>query len=136
MSGYGEADINEGLNSFARAFIYAGAKSVLYSLFKADDKSTAFITNCFYENLLEGQSKDIALHNAKKKYLNQCQTSDEANPIYWAGLNILGNTNPVHLIIKSSYSYTVIMVISLIIGILLFVLVKKYLTIKKRTIKN
>ncbi len=136
MSGYGEADINEGLNSFARAFIYAGAKSVLYSLFKADDKSTAFITNCFYENLLDGQPKQIALHNAKKKYLKQCQTSDEANPIYWAGLNILGNTNPVHLIIKSSYSYTAITGIILIMGILLFVLIKKYPSIQRRANKN
>ena len=92
-TGVGELLLGEGIASLARSFNYAGAKSVLVSLWAIPDYSTSKIINYFFDNL-GTESKAIALQQAKIRYLN---TADEhqSKPIYWAGLSINGDNSPI-----------------------------------------
>lgn len=86
----------EGMISLAHAFTYAGSESILTSLWKIDEKSSAEILAFFYDNLAEGMAKDEALKQAKLSYLATANGRELA-PQYWAGLVIMGNTAPLEL---------------------------------------
>ena len=55
----------EGIIGLTRAFQYAGARSVLASLWNVSDRSTAELMKNFYSYLKEGRSKDEALRAAQ-----------------------------------------------------------------------
>src|SRR5260370_16313338 len=60
----------EGMIGLTRAFIYAGADSVVVSLWNVNDAATADLMRGFYENLKRGLPKDEALRQAKLKLLS------------------------------------------------------------------
>jgi tetratricopeptide (TPR) repeat protein len=63
QSGLGKHEHGEGFVGFAQAFILAGSRSVLLSLWKVDDGATALLMQRFYANLLgkrEGLKKPLA----------------------------------------------------------------------------
>lgn len=94
-TGKGKLISGEGVASIARSFNYAGAKSVLVGLWALPDFSTSTIMELFFEELTQND-KSKALHNAKTRYLN---TADEhlANPIFWAGLQLIGDKSKICL---------------------------------------
>lgn len=53
----------------ARGFTFAGANSVISSLWNVIANPNSKIVKRFYENLSKGQSKHLALHNEKLEYL-------------------------------------------------------------------
>ena len=61
-SGRGQVLESEGVVGLARAFLCAGARSVLVSLWAIDDEATMEFIKSFYQQLREGQSTSIALH--------------------------------------------------------------------------
>ena len=56
----------EGVVGIARAFLGAGARSVIATLWKIDDKATLEFMRHFYEHLVAGQSASKSLHQAMK----------------------------------------------------------------------
>ncbi|XP_068682610.1 tetratricopeptide repeat protein 28-like [Montipora foliosa] len=64
-SGQGEVK-SEGIVGIARAFLCAGARSVLVSLWAIDDKATLMFMKSFYEHLANRKSASRALHHAMK----------------------------------------------------------------------
>ena len=56
----------EGVVGIARAFLGAGARSVLVALWALDDKATKKLMSRFYENLVRGESASVSLHAAMK----------------------------------------------------------------------
>ena len=56
----------EGVVGIARAFLGAGARSVLVALWALDDIATKKLMSRFYENLLHGESASASLHAAMK----------------------------------------------------------------------
>src|SRR5262249_49388356 len=64
-TGLGPEAGGEGLISLARAFHYAGARSVLASLWAVSDRSTADLMGRFYASLASGLPKDEALQAAQ-----------------------------------------------------------------------
>ena len=64
-SGRGEIK-SEGVVGIARAFLGAGARSVIASLWSIDDKATQVFMKVFYEHLAAGQSASMSLHQAMK----------------------------------------------------------------------
>ena len=56
----------EGVVGIARAFLGAGARSVLVALWALDDIATKKLMSRFYENLLHGESASVSLHTAMK----------------------------------------------------------------------
>jgi CHAT domain-containing protein len=95
-TGIGQQMSSEGVMSLAHSFSYAGCPSVVMSLWKIDEKTSSEITESFYENLAEGQSKSRALRNAKLSYLKQA-SPEESMPYYWAGLVLVGDESAVQL---------------------------------------
>lgn len=80
--------INQGdeIVSPTRAFIYAGAHSVLGSLWNISDDATAELMQAFYSNI-RTIGKAEALRQAQIKMI----TSENYNhPFYWAAFNITG----------------------------------------------
>ena len=121
----GKQEIGEGVMSLARGFFYSGAQSVMSTLWSIDDKSTATITQSFYKNLEEGQTKSEALRNAKLNYLDNHSLS-EASPYHWASFIVVGDNAPI----KASQSLWPFLPIG-VIALLLF-LVYRF----RRKVKN
>ena len=64
-SGQGEVK-SEGVVGMARAFLCAGARSVLVSLWAIDDEATMEVMTSFYQHLADRKSASLALHKAMK----------------------------------------------------------------------
>lgn len=90
-TGYGKIQRGEGVMSLGRAFAYAGCPSVVMSLWPAQDRATADLMEAFYEEIANGQDKDVAMQNAKLRYLNEANELF-AHPFYWAGFIVQGDT--------------------------------------------
>jgi len=90
-TGFGPLSEGEGVTSLSRAFSYAGCRSIVMSLWPAQDKSTLDIMTLFYEGLADGLPKHEAMRQAKLNYL---QNSDDlfASPFFWANFVVSGNT--------------------------------------------
>jgi CHAT domain-containing protein len=89
QTGKGSLEKGEGILGLPRIFFYAGAKSVLSTLWKINDKSTSLFMDYFYSFLAEGNELNQALRLAKMKMLN----SKFSHPFYWAGFILSGNFN-------------------------------------------
>ena len=88
-TGTGEFLKGEGIVSLARAFIYAGTKSIVTTLWSINDATTKEVINSFYKYLNEGQSVGTALRNAKLDYI---QNADDPNPFFWAAFTLTGES--------------------------------------------
>lgn len=88
-TGQGELAGKEGVISLSRAFAYAGCSSTINSLWKADDKATAYILKRFYVYLQKGENKAISLRQAKLDYLNEDVINK--SPAFWAHLVLTGD---------------------------------------------
>ncbi len=87
-TGLGKEVKGEGLIGLTRAFQYAGAHSVLASLWSIPDVSTAEFMKRFYGHLKEGRGKDQALQQAQIDFLHLRRFS---RPLYWAAFFIDGD---------------------------------------------
>jgi CHAT domain-containing protein len=93
-SGGGKQIDGEGMMSFSRSFILAGAKSVVQALWPVDDKSGSTIMVQFYKDLLRGRDKPDALQKAQISYLESCSPSF-THPYFWAGYQVIGEPDPI-----------------------------------------
>ncbi|MFL6209988.1 MAG: CHAT domain-containing protein [Pyrinomonadaceae bacterium] len=91
-TGLGKVVGGEGVLGLTRAFLYAGARSVVASLWNVNDTATAELMKSFYANLKRGQPKDEALRQAKLSLLRGRQTPWR-HPYYWAPFVLLGANN-------------------------------------------
>ncbi|MGK7886556.1 MAG: tetratricopeptide repeat protein [Crocosphaera sp.] len=66
----------------------AGAKTVIGSLWNADDQPSANIMNEFYTNIKKGMSKSEALRQAKISHLKK---GEKRNPHFWSPFILIGN---------------------------------------------
>lgn len=90
----GELQRGEGIISLARAFAFAGAKSIITSLWQMQDTATKDISIQFYKNLRRGQPKDVALQKAKINYIKKAK-SPQKHPFFWAGFIALGDMSKI-----------------------------------------
>ncbi|WP_051554737.1 CHAT domain-containing protein [Maribacter antarcticus] len=91
-SGIGELKRGEGFLSLARGFFYSGASSIASTLWKVNDNSSSVIMGRFYKNLADGKTKDEALREAKRWFLEKNRENGLSHPYYWSGYLIQGNT--------------------------------------------
>ncbi len=95
-TGIGKLQKGEGMLSLSRAFNYAGATSLVTTLWKIDDESTSTIIADFYKYLKKGLTKSDALREAKLNYLKNNENDKLLrHPYYWSGITISGNTEAV-----------------------------------------
>lgn len=89
-TGVGKYEKGEGVFSLARSFMYAGVPSVVMSLWKVSDASTSQLMPYFYEHLANGQSKDLALQQAKVRFLKEVDVEFH-HPFYWSAFVVMGD---------------------------------------------
>lgn len=121
-TGYGKFQQGEGVMSLAYSFAYAGASSVLMSLWKVNDFSTSQIMKHFYINMAKGWTKDKALREAKLEYLKDKENQAAMHPAFWAAFIQMGDVAPVTLLDKCGNTFpeaAFMFVGGAIIGILL-----------------
>ncbi|HEX3552564.1 MAG TPA: CHAT domain-containing protein [Thermoanaerobaculia bacterium] len=87
-TGLGREAGGEGLIGLTRAFQYAGARSVLASLWNVSDRSTAALMVRFYARLRAGLPKDLALAEAQRELLHGGQFP---HPYSWAAFELNGD---------------------------------------------
>ena len=92
-TGLGELKRGEGIVSLARSFTFAGAQSVVPSLWQVNDQATANFMTSFYQAIKEGNTKSKALRIAKLKSLQSPQT---AAPFFWAAFIPIGDMSPIN----------------------------------------
>jgi CHAT domain-containing protein len=78
----------EGMIGLTRAFFYAGARSVVASLWDVEDTATAYLMQLFYARLRAGEPIDQALQQAKLTLLRAGGT--QSRPFYWAAFVVSG----------------------------------------------
>lgn len=86
-TGLGVATSGDEVIGMSRAFIYAGAPSIVASLWSVNDLSTAKLMEAFYKNL-RTMPKDEALQQAQVAVLTTDRFSD---PFYWAPFYLTGD---------------------------------------------
>lgn len=78
----------EGFVGLSHAFMSAGSKSVVASLWKVDDRATSDLMRDFYDAMLkQGMSPAAALRSAQLKMLRD---NGRSAPYYWAGFVLQG----------------------------------------------
>lgn len=93
-SALGEIQVGEGLIGLTRAFVYAGAKSVVSTLWSINDESSATVMDRFYDNLVRPHSttKDDALSDAMRAYLADPAIGNfYKHPYFWAAFHLVGS---------------------------------------------
>ncbi|MES2390006.1 MAG: CHAT domain-containing protein, partial [Acidobacteriota bacterium] len=94
---------NDGVAGLGRAFFYAGAASLVTTLWDVVDQPTAQLMPTFYAGLAKGESRSAALreaqlglirdlraHKVKVETLAGTNVSLPENPAYWAAFSLSG----------------------------------------------
>jgi CHAT domain-containing protein len=87
-TGLGPDAGGEGLISLSRAFQYAGARTVLASLWAVSDRSTTDLMARFYAGLAQGLPKDEALQAAQ---IQSIHDPSATHPFHWAAFQLNGD---------------------------------------------
>jgi CHAT domain-containing protein len=85
-TGKGLITQGEGLLGISRVFFYSGARSIISTLWKIDDKSTSLFMNYLYGFLKYGNNKAAALRKAKVEMRKKHE-----NPFFWAPYVLSGD---------------------------------------------
>ncbi len=91
-TGLGYERAGEGLVGLSRALFYAGADSLVLSLWRVPDMMTARLMDAFYERLLKGDDVADALRQAKLK-VRQATLGKQwrlLDPALWAAFVVVG----------------------------------------------
>ncbi|MEO7505916.1 MAG: CHAT domain-containing tetratricopeptide repeat protein, partial [Pyrinomonadaceae bacterium] len=93
QTGLGKDVRGEGLIGLTRGFMYAGASTVVASLWKVDDEVTAELMKQFYINMLQkGMTPAAALRGAQNSIR---QRPEWSAPYYWAAFTLQGEYREV-----------------------------------------
>ena len=90
-TGLGTVHHGEGVFGLRRAFALAGAKSLVMTLWRVDDRSAQEIMVAFYKSILEGRPKAIALRDAQLGL-----KARNPDPAVWGAFIYQGDPGPLH----------------------------------------
>jgi CHAT domain-containing protein len=117
-TGVGKYQRGEGVVSIGRGFMYAGAPSLLMTLWNLNDQSGAVIVEQFYKNLSEGMEKDEAIRQAKLFYLDN-YPSEYTHPFMWAAFVQVGDYSSIQINHKTNWNYYIIGALVILLVLLL-----------------
>jgi CHAT domain-containing protein/Tfp pilus assembly protein PilF len=84
-TGLGEIQNGEGVYGLQRAFLAAGVKNIIMSLWKIDDIASQELMTKFYDEYLESGNIASAFRNAQRKMMEKYK-----HPYFWAAFIMLG----------------------------------------------
>jgi CHAT domain-containing protein len=84
-TGLGKVAQGDDVVGLTRGFLYAGARSIVASLWEVDDRATAELMTSFYQSVSAGSSKRAALRQAQLKAMKL-----NPHPFFWAAFQITG----------------------------------------------
>ncbi len=87
QTGRGQLLSGEGIVGISRAFLEAGSRAVVVSLWNVNDMATSRLMKDFYRQLTSGKSNAAALREAKLQMLKGKYT---VHPYYWATFVMVG----------------------------------------------
>jgi len=90
-SGFGKMQGLDGMASIVNAFLFAGSRSIVASLWSVDDTFTGTLMTRFYTHLTNGTDTETALQKAKLDMIDRF--GEKAAPVYWAGFFLSGDGN-------------------------------------------
>ncbi|WP_366186252.1 CHAT domain-containing protein [Flavobacterium ovatum] len=129
-TGIGRLYKSEGAMSIARGFQFAGARNLLFSLWKVNDFTTSVFMDYFYQHCKDGDSYWEANRNAKLDFLKDKTISNaKKSPYYWSAFVYYGSRTAG----EESFNYTLYSIgFITIIGLLLaFIQFRKWKNYKK-----
>jgi CHAT domain-containing protein len=100
-TGRGDVKLGEGVYGLRRAFLVAGAQTLVTSLWKVNDETTSQLMDGYYRHLLAGQGRTTALHEAMKQLRRK-----EPHPHFWAPFTALGLDAPLQGLAPPAHSPT------------------------------
>ena len=83
-TGLGKVANGDDVVGLTRGFMYAGASTIVASLWQVDDQATSFLMTRFYDNLRQSDKREAlrqAQLDTRKKF---------AHPFYWAAFQLTG----------------------------------------------
>jgi tetratricopeptide (TPR) repeat protein len=86
QTGLGKQISGEGTMGMGRAFQYAGARSVLMSLWSVHEVASMNLIKSFFRNMKEGKNKSDALAAAR----SEIRKNGFDHPFFWAGFILVG----------------------------------------------
>ena len=126
-TGLGKWYKSEGAMSISRGFQLAGAKNLLFSLWKVNDYTTSVFMEKFYKNLKKSGNYSEANHQAKLDFLNdETISNSKKSPYYWSAMVYYGTLES-----KSDSNYLVYILVFLG-AIALFLLLRKFIKAVKK----
>ncbi|MDX1522573.1 MAG: CHAT domain-containing protein, partial [Anaerolineae bacterium] len=99
-TGLGEVQVGEGVFGLRRAFVLAGANTLVMSLWKVPDQQTQELMTDFYRRILAGEPRAEALRQAQLA-LKQ----EYPDPLYWGAFICQGDPGPLEGIKKPQQLY-------------------------------
>lgn len=91
-TGVGKLEAGEGIYGLRRALVLAGARSQVLSLWKVNDDVTKDWMKDYYERILAGTPRDVALSETQIAFLTE---SEYSHPYYWAAFIGSGDWRPL-----------------------------------------
>lgn len=83
-TGLGNIKIGEGVYGLQRAFLIAGANSIIMSLFQVSDEATQELMTIFYDEWMKTGNKQEAFYFAKQQV-----RKTHPNPLYWGSFVLI-----------------------------------------------
>lgn len=89
----------DGVKGMTEALIHAGARRVITTKWKIDEKASVILMLYFYKNLSNGMRADSALRMAKLKYINEADINEQ-HPSFWGGIILFGEASEIKSLTK------------------------------------
>ena len=91
-TGLGDVRQGEGVSGLRRAFLHAGAETLITSLYKVPDEDTQRLMQHFYPSLAAGSTKLDAFRDAQRTVIAERREEyGAAHPFFWASFVLVGN---------------------------------------------